>query len=59
MAPPPHGFLGMISTKVPGLLHAPHSVVETVDALNFMLAVVVLAFVVGTVHRFFRARDTV
>jgi hypothetical protein len=50
--------LGMISTKLAGLSHAPHSVVETVDALNFMLAVVVLVFVLWTVRRFFRARHT-
>ncbi|WSQ09868.1 hypothetical protein OG604_20040 [Streptomyces sp. NBC_01231] len=51
--------LGMISTKVSGLLHAPRPVVETVDALNFMLAVVVLVFVLWTVRRFFRARGTI
>ncbi|MFF0159904.1 hypothetical protein ACFYRY_20575 [Streptomyces sp. NPDC005263] len=50
--------LGMIGTKVPALLHAPHTVVESIDALNFMLAATVLVFTLWTVHRFFRARDT-
>ncbi|UXY28518.1 hypothetical protein [Streptomyces sp. HUAS TT20] len=48
--------LGMIGTKVPGLLHAPYSVVEVVDALNFVLAVTVSVFTLRTVRRFFLAR---
>jgi len=50
--------LGMIGTKVPGMLHAPHSVVEIVDALNFVLTATVLVLVLWTGRRFFRARRT-
>ncbi|WP_145969025.1 hypothetical protein [Streptomyces hyaluromycini] len=50
--------LGMIGTKVPGMLHAPHSVVEIIDALNFVLAATVLVFTLRTGRRYFRARDT-
>ncbi|MFJ5970117.1 hypothetical protein [Streptomyces sp. NPDC093060] len=50
--------LGMIGAKVPGLLHAPHPVVEIVDALNFMLAVTVLVYVLRTGRRIFRAHGT-
>lgn len=50
--------LGMIAAKVPGLLHAPHSVVELFDALNFVTAVAVLVFAVRSGRRFFRARTT-
>ncbi|MEU0076139.1 hypothetical protein ABZ027_42450 [Streptomyces sp. NPDC006332] len=50
--------LGMIGTKVPTLFHAPHTVVESLDALNFMLSVAVLVIVLWTVRRFFRSRDT-
>ncbi|MFE9442900.1 hypothetical protein ACFYO2_28800 [Streptomyces sp. NPDC006602] len=46
--------LGMIGTKVPGMVHAPHSVVEVVDALNFTLAATVLVVVLWTARRFFR-----
>lgn len=50
--------LGMISAKVPGLLHAPHPVVEIVDALNFVLAVTVLIFAIRSGRRFLRPRST-
>ncbi|MGY5044476.1 hypothetical protein ACWDE0_02290 [Streptomyces sp. 900105755] len=50
--------LGMIGAKVPGLLHAPHPVVEIVDALDFVLAVTVLIFVIRSGRRFFRPRST-
>ncbi|MCC5480336.1 hypothetical protein [Streptomyces barringtoniae] len=48
----------MISAKVPGLLHAPHPVVEIVDALNFVLAVTVLIFAIRSGRRFLRPRST-
>jgi hypothetical protein len=51
--------LGMIGAKVPGLLHAPHLVVELVDALNFALAITVLFFVLRLGRRFLRSRGTV
>ncbi|WP_181805246.1 hypothetical protein [Streptomyces shenzhenensis] len=50
--------LGMIGAKVPGLLHAPHPVVEIVDALDFALAVTVLIFAIRAGRRFFRPRST-
>ncbi|MFD1657092.1 hypothetical protein ACFSL4_02295 [Streptomyces caeni] len=50
--------LGMIGAKAPGLLHAPHPVVEIIDALNFVLAVTVLIFTVRSGRRFFRPRGT-
>ncbi|MEV5879327.1 hypothetical protein AB0L75_34910 [Streptomyces sp. NPDC052101] len=43
--------LGMIGTKVPGMLHAPRSVVEAVDALDFLLAATVSVLVLRTLRR--------
>ncbi|MHB9860589.1 hypothetical protein [Streptomyces sp. YIM S03343] len=40
------------------MLHAPYSVVEIIDALNFTLQATVLVFTLRAVRRFFRARDT-
>ncbi|WP_030672793.1 hypothetical protein [Streptomyces cellulosae] len=48
--------LGMIAAKVPGLLRAPYTVVEIVDALNFVTAVVVLVIAVRLGRRVFRTR---
>jgi hypothetical protein len=50
--------VGMIGVKVPVLMHAPHPVVEVVDALNFVLAVTVAIFAVRSARRVFRARGT-
>ncbi|MHB9860612.1 hypothetical protein [Streptomyces sp. YIM S03343] len=50
--------LGMIGAKVPGMLHASRSVVEVVDALNFMLWATMLVFILWTGRRFFGMRDT-
>ncbi|WEO96874.1 hypothetical protein A6P39_024170 [Streptomyces sp. FXJ1.172] len=50
--------LGMICARVPGLLHAPHFVVEVFDALNFGLALTVLGFVLRLGCRSLRARST-
>ncbi|MGW7529850.1 hypothetical protein [Streptomyces sp. NPDC054783] len=50
--------LGMICARVPGLLGAPHLVVEVFDALNFGLAVTVLGFFLRLGCRFLRARGT-
>ncbi|MFK0281992.1 hypothetical protein ACIQVL_16190 [Streptomyces sp. NPDC090499] len=50
--------LGMISAKLPSLLHARHPIVEVVDALNFVLAVTVLVFAVRSGRGFFRSRST-
>ena len=50
--------VGMICATVPGLLRAPHAVRDVFDALNFVLAVTVLGFVLRLVHRFSRARTT-
>lgn len=49
--------LGMIITRVPGLLHAPHSVVMIMDTLNGALALTVLVLVLRAAHRGFRARS--
>jgi hypothetical protein len=50
--------LGMIGAKVPGLLRAPHPVVEAADALNFALSLTSLV-VVFRWGRFVRARGSV
>ncbi|WP_225097878.1 hypothetical protein [Streptomyces sp. CoH27] len=50
--------LGMICARTPGLLRAPHLVIELFDALDFGLAVTVLGFVLRLGHRFLRARGT-
>jgi hypothetical protein len=50
---------GMIGAKVPGLLHAPHPVVEIIDALNFALAVAVLVLALRSGRRFFVSRTAV
>ena len=49
--------LGMIGAKVPGLLRAPHPVVEVVDALNFVLAVTVLLLALRLGRRFLRGHS--
>ncbi|MEU1597096.1 hypothetical protein ABZ468_30660 [Streptomyces sp. NPDC005708] len=51
--------LGMIGAKVPGLLHAPHLVVELIGALNFALTITVLFFALRSGRRIFRRRGTV
>ncbi|MEU9477034.1 hypothetical protein [Streptomyces sp. NPDC048191] len=50
--------LGMICARVPGLLRAPHLVVEVFDALNFVLALTALGFILRLGRRFLRARGT-
>jgi hypothetical protein len=50
--------LGIIGTRVPYLLHAPHAVLEIIDSLNFVLAVMVGFFVVRSAHRVFRTHGT-
>jgi hypothetical protein len=48
----------MLAAKVPGMLHAPHSVVETVDALAFVLAATAVVLVLYTARRSFGARGS-
>jgi hypothetical protein len=50
--------LGMLCARVPGLLRAPHLVVEVFDALNFGLAVTVLGFFLRSGCRYLRTRGT-
>ncbi|MEU1600489.1 hypothetical protein ABZ468_49025 [Streptomyces sp. NPDC005708] len=50
--------VGMICARVPGLLRAPHLVVEVYDALSFGLAVTVLGFYLRLGYRSLRAPGT-
>jgi hypothetical protein len=48
----------MICARVPGLLRAPHLVVEVFDALSFGLAVTLLGFYLRLGYRSLRAHGT-
>ncbi|GGU89628.1 hypothetical protein GCM10010260_24830 [Streptomyces filipinensis] len=50
--------LGMICARVPGLLRAPHLVVEVFDALSFGLAVTVLGFYLRSAYHCLRSLRT-
>lgn len=47
--------LAMISARLPGLLHAPHQVVEILDASTFVIAVTTAVLTIR-LARSFRAR---
>ncbi|MCT9008222.1 hypothetical protein [Streptomyces rhizosphaerihabitans] len=51
--------LAMIAARLPGLVHAPHPVVELVDALTLVIAVTGLVIAVRSARHAFRARGTV